>query len=450
MKILKDEGVKLKFPVEWRRKQHNQRRFEVVWRRAIEDRRRAIEDRRRAREDHRRSIKDRRWEKKENCQCFRREKRNVMRWQTMVKQAIGRQHQPIKQSVLKARPETFRASAEDAQTPSANSAEAPLTSAIRSFEERNMRDEIEQEVKEMLAVAVDDNELLEREAAETAWALQLSKAEHLKEELVLARLVKRARSPQAVAALHEGCLLESCRRRLADADCELRQVWDKGPWQLTPLGELELFALLEASQDLQLRDCHVLLRSRDVPLLLQALDGITNVHVTSGLERLRSEKPGSVVSDDTRPSTMATVDAKSWIDLKELRDLRPSQKAEVMAIATAGYVSGAARDGVVSNVMPPNFVANVGLACAGPADCAAEPAEGAAAGLPFVVAKPEATVAREIGEVPAASDGAKPGSSSEPCRELPMQDFIIERTFVVVQEPEYDVATPRATRSAPT
>jgi hypothetical protein len=192
-------------------------------------------------------------------------------------------------------------------TPSQAASSVPLAAGAS---ERHLRDEVEQDVKVMLATTRDEQELLEREAAELAQALQLSKAELPKEELVLLRLVKRARSPQVVEALRGAPELEPCRRRMAEAGCELRPEWAGGAWLLVPLREPELFALLEDSLDLSLQDWHVLLRQSDVQLLRRALRGITNATAADGFRETRSAQAwadlDSAAPDDTGLSSMAS------------------------------------------------------------------------------------------------------------------------------------------------
>jgi len=168
--------------------------------------------------------------------------------------------------------------------------------------EQHVRDDVEQDVKVMLAEARDDGELLEREAGDLARALVLSKPETIREDLVLLRFVKRARSPQVVQALLEAPELERCRRLVSEAGRDLRPEWAGGAWVLAPLSESELFAIMEESPDLVLKDSHVLMRSCDVRVLRRALGRATiatEVQVFSELPSAQASADSQLsVSDD--------------------------------------------------------------------------------------------------------------------------------------------------------
>ena len=62
--------------------------------------------------------------------------------------------------------------------------------------QQHLRDDVEQEVKMMLAEAGDEEDLSQCEAADLAQTLQLSKAEPFEDELVLLRLAREPVRPR--------------------------------------------------------------------------------------------------------------------------------------------------------------------------------------------------------------------------------------------------------------
>jgi len=192
--------------------------------------------------------------------------------------------------------------------------------------EQVSRDEVEQEVKTVLAMTQDEEELLNREADDLAMALQLSKADLIQEEeLSLLRLVKHARSPQVVQALLEAPELELCRQRASEVCGCLRPEWAGGAWLLAPLSESELFALMEKSENLVLRDWHVLIRRRDEHFLRQALGNSSILKEAEGFLEVHSERAeaDSDVSMQTDAAEAAAAEKDLTFDVTATLDTWP-------------------------------------------------------------------------------------------------------------------------------
>jgi len=106
---------------------------------------------------------------------------------------------------------------------------------------------LEQEVKVRLALEMSDGLDAEREAADIARAIQLSKADMLQEQLVLLQLTRQARSAKVSEQFLKAPQLAHCRQRVAEAGSEMQPDWAGGAWLLTPLSEYQVFSLLKDS-----------------------------------------------------------------------------------------------------------------------------------------------------------------------------------------------------------
>jgi hypothetical protein len=240
------------------------------------------------------------------------------------------------------RPSNLRCVEDKSETP-------PSQTVITSF---GNKDDFhaEEEVKLRLALEMDEIEQTDREAADLARAIQLSKADSLQEELVLLQLTRQARSVKVSEQLGGASQLAPCRQLVADAGCQLQPDWAGGAWLLAPLTRPQLSALLEDCPNITLQDHHVLVRNRDIDCVRSALSELPrrmrpNVKMESRL------RPGDTSADQgtscgpisgsvpvSKPASSLTHTPTSFAELSLNDEVPSAQAGDGMAIACKAHL----------------------------------------------------------------------------------------------------------------